>query len=89
VQETLTNCAKHASAKSVEVSVRDAPPGLEVAIQDDGAGFNAAQPRQGGLGLIGMEERVRELGGSLLIDSHPGKGTLVQVRLPVRQGNAA
>jgi signal transduction histidine kinase len=50
-------------------------------VQDDGAGFDTRFVR--GLGLLGMEERVRRLGGRLRIDSQPGRGTLVSAELPL------
>jgi len=80
VQETLTNCARHANAHRVDVSLRQDGTAMEVTIHDDGRGFDARAPRQGGLGLIGIEERVRELGGDLRIDSEPGKGSSLVVR---------
>src|SRR5437762_12534891 len=60
VQEALTNCARHAKAKHVLVSLRADEHGVVVVVQDDGIGFNATAAR-GGLGLLGMQERVQEL----------------------------
>ena len=80
VQETLTNCARHAAARKAEVSLREAASSLEVRVHDDGRGFDPQARRQGGLGLIGIEERVRELGGDLHIESAAGKGTTLTVR---------
>lgn len=85
VQEALTNCAKHAKAKNVSVSVHGCDKSVEVLIQDDGVGFNAAS-RVVGLGLLGIEERVQELEGTLRINSQPGKGTTVRVQIPVKRG---
>jgi signal transduction histidine kinase len=89
VQETLTNSARHSGAKTIEVQVRDSTDGLDVRVQDDGRGFQPATARHRGLGLLGMEERVRELGGKLQIESQPGGGTLISVHLPVRTETAA
>ena len=86
VQETLTNCARHSSAKKVEVILRETAAALEVRIHDDGSGFDTKSPRNGGIGLIGIEERVRELGGDLKIDSGPGRGTTLTVRFPLAAG---
>lgn len=89
VQETLTNCARHANARRADVTLRESAGTLEVSIRDDGRGFDAQSPRQGGLGLIGIEERVRELGGALRIDSEPGKGSTLCVRFSLSEGNPA
>jgi signal transduction histidine kinase len=63
------------------VVVRREPDRVLFTIQDDGAGFDARHIR--GLGLLGMEERVRRLGGRLTIESQPGRGTLVAAELPL------
>jgi signal transduction histidine kinase len=52
-----------------------------VSVQDDGSGFDTELTR--GMGLLGMEERVRHLGGDFQIDSRPGRGTLIKAALPV------
>lgn len=81
VQEALNNCARHAQATTAQVSVRQETGRIVVEIQDDGSGFDPQRVR--GLGLLGMEERARHLGGAFEIDSRPGRGTLVRVRLPL------
>ncbi len=86
VQEALTNVSKHAKAKSV--SVRAWAEGGEVrcAIEDDGIGFDvrAARPdKHRGLGLIGMQERLNAVGGTLSIISARERGTTVSIRLPM------
>ncbi len=81
VQETLTNCAKHSDAKNAEISVREFEGALEIVVRDDGQGFDPLSSQRGGLGLIGIEERVRELDGSVLIDAHPGRGSRLVVSL--------
>ena len=83
VQEALTNCARHANASAVLVSVRAEHNGIVVVVQDDGAGFNTAAPAKGGLGLIGIQERVRELDGSVRISSEPQNGTTIRVEIPL------
>jgi signal transduction histidine kinase len=85
VQEALTNCAKHAKAKNVLVFVHRSGEFVEAVVQDDGVGFNAAS-RAGGLGLLGVEERVQELEGTLGITSQPGKGATLRVQIPVKHG---
>jgi signal transduction histidine kinase len=82
VQEALNNCAQHAQASAVQVCVRRTDGQILVTVQDDGSGFDPERGR--GLGLLGMEERARHLGGSFQIDSQPGRGTLLRVTLPRR-----
>lgn len=91
VQEAVTNAARHANARNVEVRVTAPGQAVNLTVRDDGAGFDTLYVR--GLGLIGMEERVRRLGGHIEIQSEPGRGTLVSVELPlaemtVRNGTA-
>ncbi len=81
VQEAVNNSARHANARTVEVELRREPDRVRCTVRDDGAGFDTKFVR--GLGLLGMEERVRRLGGRLEIDSHLGRGTLVRAELPV------
>ena len=81
VQEAVNNSARHANARTIEVVVRREPDRVLFTVQDDGAGFDARYVR--GLGLLGMEERIRRLGGRLTIDSQPGRGTLVAAELPI------
>ena len=86
VQEALTNCARHAAAKTVRITMQGKNDAVFVSIQDDGVGFDTARARTG-LGLIGIEERVKVLGGSLAVDSWPRRGTLVRVEIPLANGN--
>jgi signal transduction histidine kinase len=81
VQEALNNVCRHANANSVQIHVVASGGGIVVMIQDDGKGFDPARTR--GLGLIGMQERVEILGGSLIIDSGLGKGTTIGASLPL------
>jgi signal transduction histidine kinase len=83
VQEAVNNAVRHANARRVEVAVRKEREGVSVTVRDDGAGFDTRFLR--GLGLLGMDERVRRLGGRLKISSEPGRGTQVQATLPVAQ----
>ena len=82
VQEALTNVARHSGARSVQITVRADENTVIGAVTDDGSGFDVGSIRRTGLGLLGMEERVRELGGTLRIQSNPGRGTRVELRLP-------
>jgi signal transduction histidine kinase len=65
------------------VTVRREESQVRVQIQDDGAGFPSGRDK--GLGIMGMEERVRHLGGTLRIESEPGKGATVAILLPLAQ----
>ena len=81
VQEALHNAARHANAKSVTVRLGLEPGELVLAVEDNGRGFDPASTR--GLGLLGMEERVRNMKGVFKIESAPGRGTAIRVRLPL------
>jgi signal transduction histidine kinase len=83
VQEAVNNAVRHAKARTVEVAVRREDQMVNVTVQDDGAGFDTRFMR--GLGLLGMEERVRRLGGRLKISSEAGRGTMVHAGLPVAE----
>jgi signal transduction histidine kinase len=83
VQEGLTNCARHAQAKNIRVRLEDANGQVALTVEDDGVGFDAHEGVVYGLGLLGLTERVRELSGSIAIESQPGKGTKLAVVLPV------
>jgi signal transduction histidine kinase len=85
VQECLTNCARHSQAQQVQVSVKQDEDAISLRVADDGAGFER-RAKGGGLGLLGISERVRELGGEISIDSAPGKGTEIKLRIPVSAG---
>jgi signal transduction histidine kinase len=96
VQEALHNCEKHSGAARVCVNVRQFPDLLTAEVEDDGRGFRAGgpgmrqtMPHGGGLGLLGMRERASIAGGSLTVDSAPGAGTRVALRIPLKAGNAA
>lgn len=80
LQESLTNVARHANATTVDVELRFGDDGWVLSIKDDGVGFAAAEG--GGLGLVGMRERVQMLGGRFALTSAPGHGTLVEVQVP-------
>jgi signal transduction histidine kinase len=83
VQEALNNAARHSSAKNARVTVEQTANKILVSVFDDGRGFNPQRAR--GLGILGMEERVRRLGGILTIDSKPGAGTTLKAEFPLPQ----
>jgi signal transduction histidine kinase len=85
VQEALTNVRKHADATMVRVRAGADGDALVVTVTDNGRGFEMDSPRSEGLGLLGMEERARLMGGHLGISSEPSDGTSVSVRLPLEE----
>jgi signal transduction histidine kinase len=89
VQETLSNASRHARSSHVEVDLRRSAGWLQLDIRDDGTGFDETGQRGGrGLGLTGMRERARLLGGTCSIETARGRGTAVRVRLPLGPGTA-
>lgn len=88
VQEALTNCARHSSATRVDVRVRGGAAGLEVVVTDNGVGLRP-EDRRDGMGLRGMEERARELGGTMTITASRAEGTTVMIRLPLPDNSPA
>jgi signal transduction histidine kinase len=81
VQEALNNAQRHAHAKNVRVELAQSDHAIRVKIADDGSGFDAARTR--GMGLLGMEERVKRLGGKIRFDSKVGAGTTIEAELPL------
>ncbi len=85
VQESLLNIRKHAEASSVRVRLQGKAAGVSLYIEDSGGGFNVAEVRKNGrLGLVSMEERVRLVKGVFDIRSRPGQGTTVEVFVPLK-----
>ena len=80
VQEALQNVSRHSGAKSAVIVVRNDVGSLSLTVADDGRGFDL---QRRGLGMMGMEERVRQLGGRLEVESAPGKGATLRVSLPI------
>lgn len=86
VQEALANVARHSRASQVEITVDYQPEGIQVCIHDNGCGFDPEQ-KPIGMGLQSMQARVSKIGGTLTIESAPGKGTRLCTRAPVPQKN--
>lgn len=82
VQESLTNVMRHARARHVTVRLAESAGKLELVVADDGRGMQNGKGRRG-LGLLGMEERIRELGGVFAVDSAPGEGTKIRAEIPL------
>jgi signal transduction histidine kinase len=84
LQEALTNIARHAEATYVQVSIRTTEEDLLLTVMDNGKGLQVDGNRRS-LGLVGMRERARQLGGSVSIVNGPEQGVLVIMRVPLRQ----
>jgi signal transduction histidine kinase len=93
IQEALHNAEKHSGATRVRVTVQQLADCLTAEVEDNGKGFEVKQGtvtrRGAGLGLLGMRERMLAVRGSLVIDSAPGRGTRVSIRIPLQQETAA
>lgn len=88
VQEALTNVARHSEASVVHVRLERAGDTISALVEDDGVGFNqllvsAREEPQRGAGLLGMRERIASQGGTLQIESRPGRGTRLIVHMPL------
>ena len=81
-QEAVTNVLKHAQATRVEIVLEPDGAGLRVVVEDDGVGFDVERGPGQRLGLRGMRERLALVGGTLEIESGPGRGTSLFVRVP-------
>jgi signal transduction histidine kinase len=82
VQEALTNAARHANATRLDVRA-NLGERLDISVSDDGTGFDPAQARKDGLGLLGMRARIEAAGGSLTLEALPGQGTTVTASFPL------
>jgi len=87
VQEALNNAVRHSGARNAKVEARREANSILVRVIDDGRGFDAVRSR--GMGILGMEERVKRLGGTLRVESQPGKGATVTAELPIPGGGGA
>jgi signal transduction histidine kinase len=83
VQEALTNVARHAESPWAAVGVLEAEGEVRVFVEDGGRGFVPEAVEAGRQGLLGMRERVELVGGRFLLESAPGRGTWIQIRLPL------
>ena len=84
VKEALTNALKHGNAREVQVQAKASGRSLEIVVRDDGRGFDhqAVSPRAGKRhGLGNMRRRAEDMGGTLAVDSVPGKGTTITLRV--------
>jgi signal transduction histidine kinase len=83
-QEALGNAAKHAAPTRVDVRLLRTGGDAVLTVADDGHGYEPGRAADGGLGLVNMRERARQLGGTFELDSRPGRGTTVRVAVPFR-----
>jgi len=84
IQEALTNVLRHAEARYVSVVLQRSPGQVSAVIEDDGRGFDADSVAEYRLGILGMRERAVLVGGTLSVESGPGRGTTVIARIPLR-----
>jgi signal transduction histidine kinase len=83
-REAVYNCARHARAAQATLRFSDEGDILGIGIADDGCGFDPEHARPGGLGLNSLKQRAREMGGEMRLESTPGKGTLIELRVPLK-----
>ena len=92
IQEAVTNVSRHARATSCHVFVQRLASSIVVTVEDDGVGLQAIEggnlARRDGLGLVGIRERVSDLGGSFRIEGRTGKGTRLTIELPLQTRDA-
>jgi two-component system sensor histidine kinase UhpB len=81
-QEALSNAIRHARAHAIRVHLAASNGSIELGITDDGVGFIPETRTPSGLGLRSIDERVRLVGGTVILDSQPGQGTRLRVRVP-------
>jgi PAS domain S-box-containing protein len=86
IQESLTNVARHAQASQVDIRLERDTEDFLIEVRDNGKGCDPGHHLKGTLGLLGMRERGHMLGGEVAIDSAPGQGTCVRVRIPIQTG---
>ncbi len=89
IQEALTNITKHARAENVKIQLTRVANHLHCLVEDDGAGFDVStllsRKENRGLGLVGIRERLNAVGGTLQVESQPGRGTGLLVKIPMEK----
>ncbi|MCF6092569.1 sensor histidine kinase [Microaerobacter geothermalis] len=86
VQEALINAVKYAQTERVDVLITQTMHEIKLIVKDYGVGFDPGHPAKRGVGLYSMEERARILGGTFHLSSQPNSGTLIEVNIPIEQG---
>ena len=90
LQESLTNVTKHAEATQVEATLERDGDEVVLTVQDNGRGFATGDPRKpASYGLVGLRERALLVGGEVHVDSRPGEGTRIELRIPLARTGAA
>lgn len=94
VQEAINNIARHAGARHVEIHLVFEDDGVTACVEDDGRGFDPVKALRGedkprGMGLLGMQERIDLLGGELKVDTAPGAGTRIVIKVPLGEEEAS
>ena len=84
-QEALNNIAQHADAQNVLIELTSTPQYVQLAVEDDGRGFDPENVREDRYGLIGLNERAHLLGGSFAIESTPDRGTRLEIHIPLER----
>lgn len=84
VQEALTNITKHASASEIRIALTAGDQGVMLRVEDNGKGMDPQDARGRGLGLVGIEERAREMGAGFVLQTQPGQGTALEISIPRR-----
>ncbi len=82
-QEALSNTLRHAKASKLEIRLYERSDSIRMTIRDDGVGFDLDKQKKVSYGLASMEERVNEIGGTMQIITAPGKGTRIDIRVPI------
>ena len=86
VQEALSNTLRHAKASKLSLSLKKHGESIHLSIRDNGVGFDVNEQKPASYGLKTMQERVNELGGAIHVISAPGKGTRIDIRIPILDG---
>jgi signal transduction histidine kinase len=90
IQESLSNARKHARPAQVNVSLRNADSGLRISVEDNGDGFDlhaTQDPARQHMGLSIMKERAAKFNGTVRITTAPGRGTVVEIDIPLNRPN--
>lgn len=87
IQEQINNIIKYSKARNVKIQFKKEPTGLCLSIQDDGIGFDTNLPKNG-IGLLNMKKRMEDLHGTIDIESSPGNGCNIYIRLPLHEENS-
>lgn len=85
IQEAMSNALRHSKAERIEIRIQRKDKAIRVIIRDDGEGFELDDKKQASYGLSNMQERVNEIGGSIVWITAPGKGTRIEITVPVME----